>query len=340
MIPFPMKMNYLLTPFREFSRRNFLKFPLSLGGLGGGSRVVFAGEKAAQMSASELPQGSAPPTLAFPHFPDRLHAFVWRNWQLVPVGRLAKVAGTEPAEILRIGKRLGLAKPPRIAADQQSRSYITVLRRNWHLLPYEQLLELLDWPAEKLAYTLRHDDGVFWKFGSVKPKCDPLTFVPENAATRTRSQEIARELAEAFPRGAGGVDEPLFQFVADLSSRPRLSRVARPASRLSPRFCHSYFAPFGDLLRDGAADPYPDGYLARLSDSGVDGVWLHVVLSKLAPFPWDATESEHHEERQRNLKALVARARKHGMGVYLYLTRPSRNQTGKSVMMPEWASNY
>src|SRR2546425_13311845 len=92
-----MKWKFLVPPFLEFSRRNFLKAPLSLGGLAGGSLAVFADKKsfltsrAAQMLASELPQGGAPPALVFPHFPDRLHAFIWRNWQLVPIDRLAKV---------------------------------------------------------------------------------------------------------------------------------------------------------------------------------------------------------------------------------------------------------
>ena len=313
----------------ELNRRTFLKASaLSMGGLALGESLIFAADKkssvakAARMFVSDLPQGSAPPALPLPHFPDRLHAFVWRNWQLVPTDRLAKVVGAKPADILRIGKSMGLSKPPCITADQQGRSYITVLRRNWHLLPYEQLLELLDWPAEKLAYTLRHDDGVFWKFGSLKPKCNPLKFTPESDAARTRSREIARLLAEELPSRVGGVGEPLFQFVSDLSTRPRPSRLPRPESRLSPRFCHSYFAPFGDPLRDGVADPYPDGYLARLANAGVNGAWLHIVLSKLAPFPWEPTQSQHHKERLRNLRALVARARKHGVGVYLYLNEP------------------
>ncbi len=299
-----------------------------MGGLALVEGLLFAADKkpllskAAGVSASDLPQGSAPAALVFPHFPDRLHAFVWRNWQLVPTERLAKVVGARSADVLRIGRSMGLAKPPRITADQQSRSYITVLRRNWHLLPYEQLLELLDWPAEKLAHTLRHDDGVFWKFGSLKPKCDPVKFTPESDAARTRSREIARQLAEEFPSRVGGVDEPLFQFVTNLSTQPRPSRLRHRESRLCPRYCHSYFAPFGDPLRDGAADPYPEGYLARLAEAGVDGVWLHIVLSRLAPFPWDPGESEHHEERLRNLRALVARARKHEVGVYLYLNEP------------------
>jgi len=33
--------------------------------------------------ADGLPRGSSPAALAFEHFPDRLHAFVWRNWELV-----------------------------------------------------------------------------------------------------------------------------------------------------------------------------------------------------------------------------------------------------------------
>src|SRR5689334_11566659 len=57
---------------------------------------------------SELPKGSAPPPLNFPHFPNRLHAYIWRNWHLVPAERLAKVVGAELSDILRIGKSMGL----------------------------------------------------------------------------------------------------------------------------------------------------------------------------------------------------------------------------------------
>jgi hypothetical protein len=45
------------------------------------------------MLPSELPKGSAPPPLDFAHFPNRLHAYIWRNRQLVPAERLAKVVG-------------------------------------------------------------------------------------------------------------------------------------------------------------------------------------------------------------------------------------------------------
>ena len=60
-----------------------------------------------------------------PHFPDRLHADVWRNWQLVPTARLAKVVGATPAQIHALGEALGLARPPRINDAQSERSRLT-----------------------------------------------------------------------------------------------------------------------------------------------------------------------------------------------------------------------
>ena len=99
--------------------------------------------------------------------------------------------------------------------------------------------------------------------------------------------------------------------------------LARVVSQFDPRYRPSY-SPCGDpLLED---DPqkgsFPDGYLARLADSGVNGVWMQAVLYKLTPFPWDESLSEHYEKRLENLKALVARAKAQGIGIYLYLNEP------------------
>src|SRR5260221_3072137 len=86
---------------------------------------------------------------------------------------------------------MGLPPKPRINADQQRRSYITIIKRNWHLLPYEQLLLLLGWNAEQLAFTLREDDFLFIKLGSLKPNCPPLRFQPPDSASRARARQIA-----------------------------------------------------------------------------------------------------------------------------------------------------
>jgi hypothetical protein len=218
---------------------------------------------------------------------------------------------------------MGLAGPPRITVEQQRRAALTIIRRNWHLLPYEQLLQLLGWTAEEMAFSLREDDFLFVKLGNLKPQCEPLRYRPPDARAQARAREIAGVLRAEFPAGVGEPDQPLFEFVEELS-RPPKAAAARPAgaSAFSPRYCYSYFALYGDPLLDPTLDPYPDGYLARLAASGVDGVWLQAVLTRLAPFPWDARQSKDYEARLKNLRLLVERARRHGVRIYLYLNEP------------------
>src|SRR5262249_49919441 len=161
-------------------------------------------------------------------------------------------------------------------------------------LPYDQLLALLNWTPEQLAYTLREDDFLFVKLGSLKPHCEPLRYEIPGESAQVHQREIAKIIRTEFPGGVDESAEPLFGFVTELSPMPVRSRRAAPVPKErtigaapSPRFCYSYFALYGDPLLDTGIAPYPEGYLARLAESGVDGVWLQAVLSKLAPFPWD-----------------------------------------------------
>ena len=286
--------------------------------------MILAILSAVLLHAVELPAGSAPEPVVFDHFPSRLHACVWRNWTLVPMETLAKATGAETAELLDMGRAMGLEGPPEITYDQQRRSYITVIRRNWHLMPYEQLLELLGWTSEEMAYTLREDDFLFIKLGSLKPKCEPVRYEERTPQVREAEARIAGWVKEAFPEGAGIPEEPLFAFVERLYQMPQKRRETPRESQFNPRYGPSYFALYGDpLLED---DPekgsFPNGYLARLADSGVNGVWMQAVLYKLTPFPWDESLSEHYERRLENLRALVARAKTQGIGIYLYLNEP------------------
>ncbi|NIA13832.1 MAG: hypothetical protein GWP08_07100 [Nitrospiraceae bacterium] len=278
------------------------------------------------LHAIELPAGASPDPVTFEHFPDRLHTFVWVNWELVPTERLAEVAGATPQQIAELGRSMGLPEPPAISEDQWRRSYITIIRRNWHLLPYEQMLTLLDWTAQKLAFTLREDDFLYIKLGSLKPKCEPLVYAPPSAQAAARASEIRAVVSEAFPQGLAKAEDPLFGFVARLSAMPEGPTAPGTSDSetplFSPRFCSSYFMLYGDPFLETETEAYPDGYLARLADSGVSGVWLQAVLYKLSPFPWDEKRSEHWQERLVNLGKLVARAKRHGIGVYLYLNEP------------------
>jgi len=293
------------------------------GGLALAGPACAEGGRAGELSAraiAELPAGSAPEAVCFPHFPDRLHAFVWRNWPLVPVARMARVVGAKPADIARMGRAMGLGAGPRIPRGQQARSYLSIIKRNWHLLPYEQLLELLGWSAQQLAYTLREDDFFFIKLGSLKPRCERLVYQAPGENARRREREIASVLREDLGGEPAQPSDPLFGFVAALSEAPASQGRLSNSGHL--RFCYSYFAPYGDPLVGGGLDPYPDGYLARLAQAGVNGVWLQAVLYKLALFPWEPERSAQFQTRLKNLRKLCARAAKHGIRVFLYLNEP------------------
>ena len=263
--------------------------------------------------------GPAPAPVDVPHFPSRLHAFVWRNWELVPLERMATVVGAEPEQIRDLGHAMGLTGPPAITEDQWLRSYITIIRRNWHLLSYDQLCTLLDWSPEHLEFMLREDDFLFIKLGNLKPDCEPLKYTEPDAEAIARSNEIAQLVS---PLTELATDDPLFGFVTALSQPLEVDADAVRESRFSPRFAYSYFALYGDPLLEIEQDPFPDGYLARLAASGVDGVWLQGILYTLTPFPWDESLSTHWETRLENLNKLIARAQQHGIGVYLYLNEP------------------
>ena len=276
---------------------------------------------------ADLPTGSAPAALRADHFPDRMHALIWRNWPVVPAERLGKVLGTTARNVTAVAGSMGLRPQKAIRPEWRLRGYITVLRRNWHLLPYEQLLTLLDMSAEQLEYNLREDDFLFAKLGALKPTCPPVAYEPPGPAARRRAAEIKAIVEETFPGGLIG-QEGRFAFVerlgkADPGPAPQRGPVGGDAGgRLSPRFIYSYVAPYGDPLMDPQLDPFPDGLLRRLAEVGVDGVWLHVVLRTLAPSRTFPEFGRGWQKRLEGLRGLVERAGRHGIGVYLYMNEP------------------
>ncbi|MAE63292.1 MAG: hypothetical protein CMJ18_03395 [Phycisphaeraceae bacterium] len=272
--------------------------------------------------ATNLPMGVALPALDFPHFPDRLHAFVFRNWHAVEPRRLADVCGATEAHVDAMARSMGLGEAMPFAVEHRPRSYITILRRNWHLLPYAQLLRLLDMSAAQMSRSLDEDDFLFHKLGLLKPECPPLRYEAPTTAARARAEQIRRIVEPLIARTRDMV--PRFSFVDRLArpTRPPASAgVYRPSDPL--RFIYAYSTQFGDPLMTPDLDPYPDGMLERLAERGVNGVWLHVLLREAAPggdaFP---EFGEGAETRLASLAALVERAGRYGIGIYLYLNEP------------------
>ena len=289
-----------------------------------------------------LPMGSAPAPVATPHFPDRMHAFVWRNWNAVESARLATVLDTTVENVTAVAASMGLPPATPVPPEQKLRGYITLLRRNWHLLPYEQLLVLLGMTPEQLAFALREDDFLWTKLGELKPRCEPLRYRVPDTATRQRAAAIKSLVQREFGDELGQASEPRFAFVRKLSAPlPRASLASYgQRSPATLRFIYSYFALYGDPLLHPELDPYPDGLLDRLAEAGIDGVWLHVVLRNLAPGgPAFPEFGDEHLTRLENLRQLVARAKRHGIGIYLYINEPAPCRRSSSTAARRWEAS-
>ncbi|QDT17609.1 hypothetical protein [Alienimonas californiensis] len=297
--------------------RRVLPILLLAAALGGSASAAPADEVV-------LPRGDQPPALAIDHFPSRLHAVVWRNWQILPAERIADAVGAEPAQIEELAASMGLPANQPISDRFKPYFYKTVLRRNWHLLPYDQLLTLLEMDAEELAFLLHEDDFLYIKFGRSKPRCKPVRWQAPDESQQRRAAEIRDLVARRFGDLSAPAGAARFAFISDLTEPIAATNSGDPLPAAGgPRFLYSYFAVYGDPLLDPAVDPYPEGLLQQLAARGVNGVWLHVVLRQLAPGGPDFPEfGQDHERRLANLRRLVERAERHGIKIYLYLNEP------------------
>lgn len=273
-------------------------------------------------SQDRLPLGTHPQAIEFDHFPSRLHAFVWRNWNLVNVERMAKVLECTDEEVESIALSMGLEKQREVPVSYKKQMYITIIRRNWHLLPYEQLLELLEMEEEELAIALKEDDFLFHKLGHLKPDCAFLKYKEPGGSQKKEAANIRRIVKSQFGEIMNSEPEPRFSFIDDLK-KPG-DRSYKPSDNQEGlKYIYSYFGLFGDPLLNPELDPFPDGLLEKLAIQGVNGVWLHVVLNQL----YGASEQfpefgDGSDIRLMNLQKIVDRAENYGIKVYLYINEP------------------
>ena len=170
------------------------------------------------MAAYILPPVNDRGQLELLHFPTRMQAFVFRNWELMPADRLAAVLGTDEATVNALAADMGLP-PQGDTACWLQRGYITVIKANWHLLPYDQLLQLLGWSEDKLAYVLREDDFLGEKLGNGKPFCPPIAYAPLTPAQQAETAAMAATVRELWsPAERAAFD--FFAPPAAVSERP------------------------------------------------------------------------------------------------------------------------
>ena len=284
------------------------------------------------VNAQTLPgEGEKTPALEFSYFPHRQYTFVWRNWSVVEKERLAEILGTSEEKVVELATSMGLPKRQTIEKEWKTKQgYITIVRRNWHLLPYEQIMQLLGMSREELRFHLIEDDFLYDKLGKMKPYCKPLYYEEPTVEMRKRAEEIAKEI-KMLGKNPFVAKEPRFAFIREFEKVNKLTTLPQQKDNgFDLKIVYPYFANYGDALLDKEMTTYPEEMFRRLAEVGVNGIWIHVVLRTLVEpddkgFPGDSRASERIE----GLKRLVDRASKYGVRVFLYMNEPRG-------MSPEW----
>ncbi|GLR16982.1 hypothetical protein [Portibacter lacus] len=266
-----------------------------------------------------LPHGSSPDPIIFKHFPSRMHVFIWRNWNLVSSERLGATIGCSAEEIEKVALSMGLEKDLQWDAISTQQLYITIIRRNWHLLPYEQLMSILEMDEAELNFALKEDDFLYYKLGSLKPNASRLEYHLPTPTEEQSAIKIKKIVQENFPK-TNQLGEPRYGFLKELE---HVIPYHPERNNDGLRFIYSYFGAFGDPLLNAETNPYPEGLLSQLANQGVNGIWLHVVLHQLSPENPDFPEfGIGSEKRLSELAKIVERAGKYGIKVYLYMNEP------------------
>ena len=251
------------------------------------------------------------PALNFPHFPTRWQTFLFRAAEYVPMDKIAKVLGVTEEVARRAAADLGL---PDYNPGQLwlTKGYLTIIRRLWHILPYEQLMELLDMDTQALCVLLREEDFFSIKLGSEKPICEKVQWRPLTAEEQQRTAAI-KTLMEAMPE----TKVQPFDFHYEL---PEIHFSGKEVfeTRMIYLFSGLYQTAF-----DVDSHVYcSDALLEAYQKIGINGVWTVGSFNALAPNPFAPNVSEGWEKRLENARAFAERLEKYGIKLYLYLNEP------------------
>ena len=148
------------------------------------------------MSSYVLPTLKEYENIDLSHFPTIMQCFVFRNWEFICTDKLAEILETTAENIQELAYDMGLP-PQKDVSVWRERGYITVIKQNWHILPYEQLTKLLDIDPEQLAYILKEDDFLSVKLGE-KPACPPIKYRELSDNEKKQTAELAKTVREIF----------------------------------------------------------------------------------------------------------------------------------------------
>lgn len=257
----------------------------------------------------ELPKLGKAPT-PFPHFPSRQCAFVFRALEFFSYEKIAALLETTAENIRQLAMDLGIEKE-QTSDVWLKKGYITIIRAMWHLLDYEQLLQLLEMQADELAVLLREEDFLDIKL-SDKPVCEKLRWKPVTEHDKIQLKKIKSAMEQLSLEGK----EPFrFEYIMP---QVKFSGKENFGTRMIYFFSGLYQKSFDVDSEEYCSDELLESY----SRVGINAIYTQGVLYQLTRFPFDASLSEGYEKRLANLKKLTERCAKYGIKLFLYLNEP------------------
>ena len=126
------------------------------------------------------------------NFPTAWQTVIFRNYGIVNSGRIAKILGCDEKTVDEEAFRLGLEKDESTVKAWEEKGYLTIIRNNWFLLSYSQIIELLDYTQEKLEFILEKEDFFSVKLGNYKPYCEEVKYFPLSSEQKAETESLAK----------------------------------------------------------------------------------------------------------------------------------------------------
>lgn len=252
------------------------------------------------------------------NFPQAWQEVIFRNYGYASEDRIAEVLGCDVRTVKKEARRLGL-KGIRYDETWSDMGYITLIRNNWHLLPYDQLCTLIGFNEDRLAFVLQEEDFLRVKLGNFKPECSEIRYCALSDDEKAETEDIARLVAGNLPKNPC---KP-FEFFKD----KKVPAVTADGEKL--HLIHGYLSPCGDAFAVDGKTYLPDALLARYASYGINGIFIHGLLSNLSPYPFNPEQAKGYEARRERLNELVERCKPFGIDIYLYMNEPRRLCTSR-----------
>ncbi len=244
------------------------------------------------------------------YFPTRHQAFVFRAAEFASFARIADVLQTSVQNVAECATQMGIKE----CTNEDiwfSKGYISIIRALWHILPYEQLLQLLRMDEQQLAVLLREEDFLNIKLGD-KPRCDRVEYRPLTAEEEQRTRRIKSIMDSLSLEGKIPFD---FSYV-----KPNIKLEGNTVfdTRMIYLFSGLYQTAFDVDSENYCSDEMLESY----QKLGINAIWMQGVLWQLSEFPFDPSISAGYEKRVERLRAFSKRCAKYGIKVFLYLNEP------------------